>query len=130
MRGIIKGPISFIAGEDLTEGMAVHINWATRTVLKAFDEDVEVAIVLNTVNEGDAVSVKRKDLNSTDIAIVKDTGSRGADVYLDTQANQAAATGKLTFTKGTGTDAPQKALFIADGASVLANQYITVARKE
>jgi hypothetical protein len=126
MRGTFKGAISFIAGEDLQEGTAVHIDWATRTIKKAFDEDVEIAICLNSVSQGDSVAVWRKDNNSTCLGIIKDTGARGADLYLDIQADQDNATGLLKFTAGTAT----KVFFIADGAVASANQYTTIAWKE
>ena len=110
-----NGPLTFKAGiVNMKAYRLVHITHATGVVNYAFDEANVNGITLNNGElVGDAITVKMLPAIG-DIVEVKvvDTGARGANLYLDEQADQPSATGLVKFTIGTAT----KELFIANQA--------------
>jgi len=114
MRGVYTNGITFNAGHvNLKPNRLCHIVKATGVVHYAYDEDNVNCISIGdeALYVNDPVSVLMLPaFNRSFWVSVLDAGARGANLYLDVQADQASATGLLKFTAGTAT----KVIAVAD----------------
>lgn len=120
MRGETEGPLQFVAAQDLEKGRIVTIVEATGVMDYAYVEADADAITLEWTESGRMGAVEMLPVfNKTRFVEVKDTGARGASLYLDVQL-VGARTGKAKFTAGSETIP----LLIADDVGVTADNLI------
>ena len=111
----LAGNNSEAVGAELEHdyGLVYVYDKATGTCKLAHDDTVGSLFIStsSTKKVGDPVTLYSiKTLNRSFFSKVTETCARGTDLYLDDQATEAAATGKLKVTQGTATNV----LFVAD----------------
>ena len=116
MKGIqSSGRLTAVIGgtQDIPYGRLVTLDPVTDLAILAFEEASNLFIALSSGEVGDTITLRSvKVIDETFWMTLTEACSKGDSLYLDEQANEAAATGKLKKTAGNAT----RVLFIADDA--------------
>ncbi|MHA1790281.1 MAG: hypothetical protein ACTSXT_13795 [Candidatus Helarchaeota archaeon] len=116
-----EGLLATIGGtQTILKGDIVTYAIATGVCNRAFDEDVLMFVAQNGGAVGEKIRIKPiTTLNEEWTGLITEAAAVGDSLYLDEQANEAAATGKLKKTAGSTTLAIATANSVASGAGAI-----------